>query len=121
MMVSKTKYHYAHVPRHFPMLLMALILLLAVSCSYAFVSPQPQPPADRAGALQHEFKRFTIAATLALGSFLGWETHHPALRPPVAQALQEKNEMLCNTGFFTNVGAWYCTDIGKGLCCYIQP
>ena len=21
--------------------------------------------------------------------------------------------MLCGTGFFTNVGAWYCTDIGN--------
>jgi hypothetical protein len=31
----------------------------------------------------------------------------------IAQALQERNEVLCNTGFFTNVGAWYCTDIGN--------
>ena len=31
----------------------------------------------------------------------------------MAQALQERNEALCNTGFFTNVGAWYCTDIGN--------
>lgn len=30
-----------------------------------------------------------------------------------ASALQERNEALCNTGFFTNVGAWYCTDIGN--------
>jgi len=33
--------------------------------------------------------------------------------PPSAYALQERNEALCNTGFFTNVGAWYCTDIGN--------
>lgn len=33
--------------------------------------------------------------------------------PPTAHATQAKNEALCNTGFFTNVGAWYCTDIGN--------
>lgn len=33
--------------------------------------------------------------------------------PPTAHAVQAKNEALCNTGFFTNVGAWYCTDIGN--------
>ncbi len=32
---------------------------------------------------------------------------------PAAHAVQAKNEALCNTGFFTNVGAWYCTDIGN--------
>lgn len=31
----------------------------------------------------------------------------------MVQALQERNKALCNTGFFTNVGAWYCTDIGN--------
>ncbi|EJK69596.1 hypothetical protein THAOC_09130 [Thalassiosira oceanica] len=30
-----------------------------------------------------------------------------------AFALKERNEALCSTGFFTNVGAWYCTDIGN--------
>ena len=30
-----------------------------------------------------------------------------------AFALKERNEVLCSTGFFTNVGAWYCTDIGN--------
>ena len=32
---------------------------------------------------------------------------------PAAHAVQAKNEALCNTGFFTNIGAWYCTDIGN--------
>jgi hypothetical protein len=31
--------------------------------------------------------------------------------PPAAYALREKNKVLCDTGFLTNVGAWYCTDI----------
>lgn len=30
-----------------------------------------------------------------------------------AQAVQERNEVLCKTGFFTNIGQWYCTDIGN--------
>lgn len=29
-----------------------------------------------------------------------------------ANAVKERNDALCNTGFFTNIGAWYCTDIG---------
>ena len=29
-----------------------------------------------------------------------------------AHAVKERNEALCNTGFFTNIGAWYCTDLG---------
>ena len=37
----------------------------------------------------------------------------PILHPTAAHAIQAKNEALCNTGFFTNVGAWYCTDIGN--------
>jgi hypothetical protein len=31
---------------------------------------------------------------------------------PNAHALKEKNEALCGTGFFTNIGQWYCTDLG---------
>ena len=36
-----------------------------------------------------------------------------ALSVQPAFALKERNEALCSTGFFTNVGAWYCTDIGN--------
>eukprot|EP01083_Nonionella_stella_P080067 219821_1 len=57
-----------------------------------------------------------MASTLATIPFLGsWNTHNPTITivPPSAYALQEKNEALCNTGFFTNIGAWYCTDIGN--------
>lgn len=35
------------------------------------------------------------------------------LPPPPAQAIQERNELLCGTGFFTNIGAWYCTELGN--------
>ena len=59
-------------------------------------------------------KRFIIASTLAIIPFLGWNYQTPTIiMPPTANAVQEKNEVLCNTGFFTNVGAWYCTDIGN--------
>ncbi|KAL9181877.1 hypothetical protein ACHAXT_012220 [Thalassiosira profunda] len=59
-------------------------------------------------------RRASIASILALVPFLGWRAHEPpSVAPPPAHALQEKNELLCGTGFFTNVGAWYCTDIGN--------
>lgn len=32
--------------------------------------------------------------------------------PPSAQALQARNEMLCGTGFFTNIAQYKCTEIG---------
>jgi len=35
------------------------------------------------------------------------------LTPTRANAIQERNEVLCKTGFFTNIGQWYCTDIGN--------
>mmetsp|Transcript_36946 Transcript_36946/g.66455 ORF Transcript_36946/g.66455 Transcript_36946/m.66455 type:complete len:172 (+) Transcript_36946:29-544(+) len=101
---------YAPALRRFPILLM--VLLLRVSFSYAFTPPQASN--DGSGSLQNGFKRFTIASTLAILPFLGWDTsHNPTIIPPAAHALQQKNEALCNTGFFTNVGAWYCTDIGN--------
>mmetsp|Transcript_28646 Transcript_28646/g.60448 ORF Transcript_28646/g.60448 Transcript_28646/m.60448 type:complete len:178 (-) Transcript_28646:1734-2267(-) len=108
-----------HAPllRRFPLPLM--LLLLTVSFSHAFTTPQKQIISDDATvgrSLQQDFKRFTIASTLAIAPFLGgWDdVHNPTvIQPPAAHALQKKNEVLCNTGFFTNVGAWYCTDIGN--------
>lgn len=32
--------------------------------------------------------------------------------PDMANAVKERNEALCSTGFFTNIAQWYCTDIG---------
>ena len=75
----------------------------------------------------HDVQRFLVASTLAITSlFVGGgttisihekngpiTTSSSILMPPAAHALKEKNEVLCNTGFFTNVGAWYCTDIGN--------
>jgi hypothetical protein len=29
-----------------------------------------------------------------------------------AFAIKERNDMLCDTGFFTNIAQWYCTDLG---------
>jgi len=36
-----------------------------------------------------------------------------AVAAPPAHAVQPRNEALCNTGFFTNIGQWYCTPIGN--------
>ena len=33
-------------------------------------------------------------------------------QPPVANALEKRNEVLCGTGFFTNIAQYKCTDIG---------
>ena len=32
--------------------------------------------------------------------------------PALANALEQRNEMLCGTGFFTNIAQYKCTDIG---------
>lgn len=61
------------------------------------------------------FNRVLVASTVTI---LGWSggddmNHVDIHHPPPAYALKEKNAVLCNTGFFTNVGAWYCTDIGN--------
>jgi len=33
--------------------------------------------------------------------------------PKPANALKDRNEQLCKTGFFTNIAQYYCTDIGN--------
>lgn len=115
-MATATRCHIVRgpVPRRFPKLFTTLLLLLKVS--FGFTPPKKndsQPRPDGSGGTQHDLKRITIAATLAIVPFLGWRAHDPIMAPPPAHALQEKNEVLCSTGFFTNVGAWYCTDIGN--------
>ena len=63
---------------------------------------------------QKSLNRVIIASTIAVLGWCGDDNHHNLnLNPPPAYALQERNEVLCGTGFFTNVGAWYCTDIGN--------
>lgn len=56
-------------------------------------------------------KKMFISSILSILLFLSLGPN--SITPPHANAIQEKNEALCNTGFFTNVGAWYCTDIGN--------
>merc|ERR1712157_11747 len=33
-------------------------------------------------------------------------------QPQPANAVRERNDQLCNTGFFTNIAQWYCTEFG---------
>ena len=111
-----------------------IILMLAASSlpsSASFkhschdASSAPRPP-RRGHALlaasdgdhnQHchrDIERFIIASAFAIIPWFGWDILSANVAmPPAAHALQERNEVLCNTGFFTNVGAWYCTDIGN--------
>jgi len=94
-----------------------LVLLASLDSSSAFRLPQHDggKAAPRRVVVDHlqSFNRVIIASTIAI---LGWSGGDHLLdtnRPPPAYALKEKNEVLCNTGFFTNVGSWYCTDIGN--------
>ena len=32
--------------------------------------------------------------------------------PQSANAVRKRNDELCNTGFFTNIAQWYCTEFG---------
>ena len=93
-----------------------LLLLASLSLSASFRLPQ-HVERKVVSSSRHDddqlqpLNRVIIASTLAILGFCG--NHHLNLNPPPAYALQERNEVLCNTGFFTNVGAWYCTDIGN--------
>lgn len=92
--------------------LSSLLILLSLDVAAAFnVEKKATIVADH---LQ-SFSKVVIASSIAI---LGWSgdydyRHVDMHHPPSAYALKEKNEVLCNTGFFTNVGAWYCTDIGN--------
>lgn len=90
--------------------LSSVLLLSSLSVSTAF---NVERKASIAVDHLKSFNRVFVASTIAI---LGWsgDIHHVEThQPPPAFALKEKNEVLCNTGFFTNVGAWYCTDIGN--------
>lgn len=88
--------------------LMLMVVVMAISYSTSFTSFQCGSPPSTVlfSALTEDGdsdnriagrREFVIASALAI------------TQPHIAYALQEKNELLCNTGFFTNVGAWYCT------------
>ena len=58
-------------------------------------------------SLQTTSSRRSFVAALAGGAAWGATTTTPA-----AHALQERNEALCNTGFFTNIWQYKCTPLG---------
>ena len=113
-----------------PCLLMMSLALLFLPTSASFKPPcrdvvSFSRPSHRGSAIlaaldddnndrHRDYKRFIIASAFAIVPYFGWDPQSTIMViPPAAHALQEKNEVLCNTGFFTNVGAWYCTDIGN--------
>jgi hypothetical protein len=72
---------------------MRIALLILVLCSSALaLSP---PPSSR---------RSFLSATTLVGTW--------GLAKPACHALQERNEALCGTGFFTNIWQYKCTDLG---------
>mmetsp|Transcript_6003 Transcript_6003/g.9796 ORF Transcript_6003/g.9796 Transcript_6003/m.9796 type:complete len:151 (-) Transcript_6003:80-532(-) len=91
--------------------LSSVLLLSSLSVSNAF---NVEKKASIAVDHLKSFNRVFVASTIAILGWSGGDIHNvEILHPPPAYALKEKNEVLCNTGFFTNVGAWYCTDIGN--------
>lgn len=86
--------------------LLAIYLLLIVYPlqSLGLASPKPDPyPGNVDGVVGLSRRGFATASATLVGTYLHAE---PAL------ALKERNEMLCGTGFFTNIAQYLCTDIG---------
>ena len=109
----RTAKHQKDVMRRTSLSLVLVLLLssLSISTTTAFNVERKAPI-----AVDHlkSFNRVLVASTVAILGWSGGDINHVDIHhPPPAYALKEKNEVLCNTGFFTNVGAWYCTDIGN--------
>jgi len=67
---------------------------------------QPLPLPVKKTTLSHpEFSSSNVRRSIVFSS-LAWLTAEPAA------ALQERNEALCGTGFFTNIAQYMCTEIG---------
>jgi hypothetical protein len=87
-----------------PFLLTAIVLLLQViGEASAWSPPQSQMPIS------------TSISTSRRGFFVGaaWFTSVGLMGGAnEAQAVKPRNEMLCGTGFFTNIWQYKCTDLG---------
>jgi hypothetical protein len=86
-----------------PFLLMAIALLLQVMGEVsAWSSPQSKTPISTSATSRRSF--FVGAAWFTSVGLLGGASE--------AQAVKPRNEMLCGTGFFTNIWQYKCTDLG---------
>ena len=89
----------------FHMLLIAALLPLSWGfITPAYTSTKIAPLSERGtddDCCPHDNSRQRF---LSIVSFLGLNIL--TIVPREAHAIKEKNEALCNTGFFTNVGAW---------------
>lgn len=90
------------------LLTICLLLIVYPLQSLGLASPKPDPPhyvtpGNTDGALGLSRRGFATASATLVSTFLHSE---PAL------ALKERNEVLCGTGFFTNIAQYLCTDIG---------
>jgi hypothetical protein len=86
-----------------PFLLTAIVLLLQVMGeATAWSPPQPQKSTS------------TSTLTSRRGFFAGaaWFTSVGLVGANEALAVQPRNELLCGTGFFTNIWQYKCTDLG---------
>lgn len=86
------------------MLLRAALLLSMLASQYSYVKTMTiESKRQKALAVSRRRTLFSLAS----GAFSS-----VAMQSQPALAVKERNEALCKTGFFTNIGAWYCTDIG---------
>jgi hypothetical protein len=88
------------------LLTICLLLIVYPLQSLGLASQKPDPPhyvTPDNGVLGLSRRGFATASATLVGTFLHSE---PAL------AVKERNEMLCGTGFFTNIAQYMCTDIG---------
>lgn len=76
------------------MILVGLLIQSVVALSFKASQQPRRPPPSRRDIL------------LTAGGISGFLLSQPA------QAIKERNEALCGTGFFTNIWQFKCTDIG---------
>jgi hypothetical protein len=96
-----TRSKHSTVDLIMPTMMKTTSLLLLLLCSLLTTT-------ITALSLQTTSSRRSFVAALA-GGAAAWGA---TTTTPAAHALQERNEALCNTGFFTNIWQYKCTPLG---------
>eukprot|EP00814_Leptocylindrus_danicus_P020807 CAMPEP_0116035888 /NCGR_PEP_ID=MMETSP0321-20121206/20713_1 /TAXON_ID=163516 /ORGANISM="Leptocylindrus danicus var. danicus, Strain B650" /LENGTH=143 /DNA_ID=CAMNT_0003512961 /DNA_START=418 /DNA_END=849 /DNA_ORIENTATION=+ len=73
-------------------------------------SPKRASTSSVAPKSQHMYSRRGMVQLSGWGMLFGTVA---VVAPKPANALKDRNEQLCKTGFFTNIAQYYCTDIGN--------
>jgi hypothetical protein len=91
--------------------LIGVVTLVLIGLAQALAPP---PAARRGAPPPHEDGLSRRRRDLVAASLVATTTVAAALllSPGPAAAIQERNEVLCGTGFFTNIWQYKCTDLG---------